>query len=313
MATDPVLLNVRDGVASITLNRPESGNALDLPVSGALLGILRQVAADDSARAVLLRGSGRKFCVGGDLRSMRAAPDRGAYVLELAHAAHDAVRALAALEKPVVTAVQGSAAGAGLSLTLLSDLVLADPQSVFVTAYTAVGLTPDCGQSWLLPRAVGVTRALDLTLTSRAISAQDAHALGIVSRIADQESLFTEAETLALKLAQAPAGALGHARALIRSGYADGFEAHLDREAETISRMAATEEAGTMINAFLTRKSLVNEHSPSPYSAAVLARCPAWLHLAPRLHRPHPGQVHCDEAVAPRRDPFPRAVGNDEV
>jgi 2-(1,2-epoxy-1,2-dihydrophenyl)acetyl-CoA isomerase len=140
MDTDPVLFAVRDGVAHITLNRPETGNALDVPVSRALLGRLQQVAADETAHVVLLTGSGRAFCAGGDLRSMQAAADRGAYVLELARAAHGAIRGLAALGKPVITAVQGSAAGAGLSLVLLSDLVLAAPDAVFVTAYTAVGL-----------------------------------------------------------------------------------------------------------------------------------------------------------------------------
>jgi 2-(1,2-epoxy-1,2-dihydrophenyl)acetyl-CoA isomerase len=185
---------------------------------------------------------------------MQAAADRGAYVPELVQAAHGAIRALSALEKPVITAIQGSAAGAGLSLALLSDLVLAAPESVFVTAYTAVGLTPDCGQSWLLPRTVGITRALDLMLTSRALPAQEAHALGIVSRVASQGDVLSEAQALALKIAKGPALALGQAKALIRSGYADGFGAHLDREAETISRMAATETAGTLIEAFLTRK-----------------------------------------------------------
>jgi len=255
MDTDPVLLEVRDGVAHVTLNRPETGNALDIPVSRALLGRLRQVAADETARVVLLTGQGRAFCAGGDLRSMQAAADRGAYVLELAQAAHAAVRGLAALDKPVVTAVQGSAAGAGLSLVLLSDLVLAAPDAVFITAYTAVGLTPDCGQSWLLPRAVGTTRALDLLLTSPAVAAPEAHALGIISRVAAQGSVFAEAEALALKLARGPATALGQARALVRSGQADGFDAHLDREAETIARMAATPMAGTLIGAFLARRS----------------------------------------------------------
>jgi len=254
MDTDPVLLEVRDGVAHVTLNRPETGNALDIPVSRALLGRLRQVAADETARVVLLTGQGRAFCAGGDLRSMQAAADRGAYVLELAQAAHAAVRGLAALDKPVVTAVQGSAAGAGLSLVLLSDLVLAAPDAVFVTAYTAVGLTPDCGQSWLLPRAVGTTRALDLLLTSPAVAAPEARALGIVSRVAGQDGVLAEAEALALKLARGPANALGQARTLVRAGYADGFDAHLDLEAETIARMAATPTAGLLIDAFLDRR-----------------------------------------------------------
>jgi 2-(1,2-epoxy-1,2-dihydrophenyl)acetyl-CoA isomerase len=126
-----VLLDVRDGVARITFNRPDSGNALDAAMALEFTEALQAVRADEAARAVLLTGNGRLFCAGGDLRAMHAAADRGAFLRELADAAHRAIRELAA---------------------------------TFVTAYTSVGLTPDCGQSWLLPRAVGLGRALDLTL-----------------------------------------------------------------------------------------------------------------------------------------------------
>jgi 2-(1,2-epoxy-1,2-dihydrophenyl)acetyl-CoA isomerase len=250
---DAVLLTVEDGVASITLNQPARGNALDLPLVRGLHRAVREAAADDRARVVLLTGNGRLFCGGGDLREMHAAADRGAFVHQLASAAHDAVRALAALEKPVVAAVQGSAAGAGFSLVLLCDLVLATPRTTFVTGYTAVGLTPDCGLSWLLPRAVGLSRALDLTLTSRKVTADQALAMGLVTRVVKDEELLADARGLCAGLARGPAHALGQARALLRSGYAAGFDEQLDREAETIGRMAATEATGALIDAFLAR------------------------------------------------------------
>lgn len=250
---DGVLLALEGGVATITLNQPASGNALDLRLVRGLDRALRDVAADDRARVVLLTGNGRLFCAGGDLRAMHAAADRGAFVHQLALAAHGAVRALAALEKPVVAAVHGSAAGAGFSLVLLSDLVLAAPRTTFVTGYTAVGLTPDCGLSWLLPRAVGLGRALDLTLTPRKLTADEALAMGLVTRVVKEDTLLQDARSLCAELAQGPAHALGQARALTRSGYAAGFDEQLDREAETIARMAATEATGALIASFLER------------------------------------------------------------
>jgi 2-(1,2-epoxy-1,2-dihydrophenyl)acetyl-CoA isomerase len=208
------------------------------------------IARDEVVRTVLLAGRGRMFCAGGDLRSMYAAENRGSFVHALALAAHDAVRALATLRKPIVAAVRGSAAGAGLSLALLADIVLADPGSSFLTAYTSVGLTPDCGQSWLLPRAVGTQRALELTLMPRRVSAEEAHALGIVSRVVAERDLIDEATAVAERLAAGPAHALGEARALIREAALEGFDAHLDLEAATIARMAASAEAGSLIASF---------------------------------------------------------------
>ncbi|GGM64341.1 hypothetical protein GCM10007977_077290 [Dactylosporangium sucinum] len=200
---------------------------------------------------MLLSGAGKLFCGGGDLRSMRAAADRGAYVRQLVDAAHAAVRELAALAKPVVVSVHGPAAGAGLSLLLLSDIVLAAPSASFTTAYTSVGLTPDCGQSWMLPRVIGLRRALDLTLIPRRLSAEEALELGIVSRVVDAESLTAEAHAVAERLAHGPAAALGAARWLLRAGFAEGFAEHLDREADAIARRAASDEAGTLISEFL--------------------------------------------------------------
>ncbi|UPK73971.1 enoyl-CoA hydratase-related protein [Nocardioidaceae bacterium SCSIO 66511] len=248
--SDSVRLDVHEGVARVTLNRPDNGNALDLDVAHRLLDVVQKVAADDDARVMLLRAEGRMFCAGGDLAAMRAAPDPGAYVAELAHAAHEAIRAIVALKKPIVAAVQGAAAGAGLSLVLLSDLVIAAERATFVTAYTAVGLTPDCGQSWLLPRAIGTGRAVDLMLNSPRLTAEKAVHLGVATEAVVDDVLENRAGETAARLATGPSHAFGHARWLIRSADAAGLDAHLDREAETIAAMAATDDTAALIESF---------------------------------------------------------------
>lgn len=253
-SADLVTLDVSGGVGHLALNAPDAGNVLDIPFATALKTRVDEAAGRADVGAVLLTGNGRFFSAGGDLKAMRAAPDRGAYVTDLVAAAHAAVRSLAALEKPVVAAVHGSAAGAGLSLVLLSDIVLTTPKTSFVTAYTAVGLTPDCGQSWLLPRAVGTSRALELMLTSRRFGGDEAVALGIAARAVPEESLLSEAHDVARSLAGPRSHALGSARALIRSGYAAGFDEHLDREQAAIAAAVATEATGALIDAFLAPK-----------------------------------------------------------
>lgn len=247
---DPVLLEVKDGIARITFNRPEANNALNLPLARAFARIVEEIEDDPAVRAVLLTGSGRMFSAGGDLRAMRGAPERGAFLAELVGAAHEGIRRFARLSKPVVCAVQGAAAGGGLSFVLLSDVVVAARSAKFTTAYTSVGLTPDCGQSWLLPRVVGLGRALGLTLLPRPVGAEEAQSLGIASLVVDDAQVLAEAVAIARKLASGPAHALGAARALLREGSLEGFEAQLDREARTIAAMAATPETGALIEGF---------------------------------------------------------------
>lgn len=251
---DPVLVRVEDGIGHVELNRPDASNAMDMPLTTGLRDALRRVAADDEVRVVLLTGRGRLFCAGGDLPAMTAAPDREAFLRELADALHEGVRVLDELDKPVVTGVQGAAAGAGFSLVLGSDLVVAGESASLVTAYAGVGLTPDGGQSWLLPRAVGLARALDLTLTSRRVGASEAHAWGIVTRVVPDEEVHEQARALARRLADGPAAALGRARRLLRDGAATAdLSAHLDAEAASIAAASAHPDSVRLIDAFLAR------------------------------------------------------------
>ncbi|WP_405148710.1 enoyl-CoA hydratase-related protein [Sphaerisporangium sp. NBC_01403] len=249
-----VLYEVADGVATIELDRPESSNALDLPMARALGDAAEAAAADPGVRCVLLLGRGRDFCAGGDVTAMYGAADRAGYVLELARTAHRAVLALAGLEVPVVAAVQGAAAGAGLALTLVADVVLAGESATFLTAYAQAGLTPDCGTSWLLPQVVGLRRALALTLTDRRLTAGEAADWGLVTDVHPDEELAKSARQAAARIAAGPFPALGRTRRLLRNAPARSLADQLGIEAATIAEAAASAAAGARLDAFVNGK-----------------------------------------------------------
>lgn len=253
MTESPVLYDVADGVATIELNRPTSSNALDLALCEAFLSAVTRADGDDSVKVVLLVGRGKLFCGGGDVAAMAAAPDRGAFLQELADAAHDVVRALDRLEKPVVAGVQGAAAGAGLALTLSADLVVAGESARFVAAYTGIGLTPDSGLSWLLPQAVGLKRALEMTLTNRRLTAAEAVEWGIATSTCLDDEVGDIARAIARKLADGPAHAYGQSRALLRSASGRSLTEHLDVEARAIAAASATPEATRLVEAFVSK------------------------------------------------------------
>ncbi|MDT0203231.1 enoyl-CoA hydratase/isomerase family protein [Nocardioides sp. AE5] len=247
--TDQITYAVSDGVARIELNRPEAANAFDMPTATLFGELIEKAAADDAVRAVLLTGAGKRFCAGGDVASMVQAENQADYLKELAVTLDAATQALAALEKPVVVAVQGAVAGAGLSVMLSGDIIIAAPGTKFVIAYPGVGLVPDVGASWLLPRAIGQQRALHLALTNTPIDAEKALDWGLVTEVGEA----ARAEELATTLAAGPVFALGQARRLIRHSWeTDRAGAGID-EAETIHRAVQTEDAQRLLEAFAKR------------------------------------------------------------
>lgn len=252
MTDDLVRLNVADGIATVELNRPEAANALDLPLAERLAEVVEQLEAPE-VRVVLLTGAGKRFCAGGDVRSFVAAEDQPAYLEQLASKADRVLQRLGELGKPVVAAVQGAVAGAGLAIMLTGDLVVAARGTKFVTAYAGIGLTPDCGLSWLLPRAVGQQRALELMLTGRTLTAAQAHDWGLVTEVVDDAAVLDRARELAQSLAAGPAFALGQARRLVRSSYSVSRAAAGSDEARTIARAVRTEDAQRLIGAFVSR------------------------------------------------------------
>lgn len=249
----PVVLTVADGVATIALNRPSVGNALDIPLSQALRVAVDEAGDRDDVRAVLVVGQGKRFCAGGDIASFVAAEDRGAHLNRLATIADTAVQRLETLDKPVVAAVQGAVAGAGLGLMLAADVVVAEESTKFVTAYAGIGLTPDCGVSYLLPRAVGQQRALDLLLTGRVLLAPEAAEWGLVSRVVADGAAHDEARTLAVTLAEGPSPAMGWARRLARQSWETSRSASGREEARTIALAAGSADAVSRVDVFLRR------------------------------------------------------------
>lgn len=251
---DPVLLDSRDGVATLTLNRPGNANSLDLPLATRLRDLAHEVAADDRVRCVVLTGNGRMFCAGGDVGSFTQVSDRKSYVSQLASTLHEAIIALVAMPKPLLVVVNGPAAGAGLSLALVGDVVIAARSAHFTAAYTKIGMTPDGGMTWLLPRLIGLRRAQEMILTNRRVSADEAEQLGVISRAVDDESLAQEGATVAGQLAAASTSALAVSRALLWEGATASLADQLEREASRIGEAADTADGREGVEAFLARR-----------------------------------------------------------
>lgn len=239
-----------NGLAHILLNRPHAANAIDLPTARAFGDAVSRARADDDARAVLVSGAGARFCAGGDVASMVAATDRAGHVFELAEVLDGALQELARMEKPVVAAVQGAVAGAGLGVMLSCDVVVADAGTRFVFAYPAVGLTPDCGVSWLLPRAVGQQRALELALTGRVLDAPAAMTWGLVTEVVADGAL-ERAAAVGQTWAAGPSGALGEARRLLRSSWDRSRAEAGAMESRTIARAVRSEHATDALESFM--------------------------------------------------------------
>ena len=248
-------LEHRDGLAVLSLRRPEAGNAISRELARELMGATSLLRSTPTVRAVLLVGEGKNFCVGGDIRGFAAAGgDLPAYIDELTTMFHTAISHLVRLEVPVVAAVQGNAAGGGLALACCCDVVVAAESARFVVAYSTIGLSPDGSSSMMLPRLIGLRRALDVALTNRPISAADALDWGLVSRVVPDDQLAGEAAELAATLARGPTKALGAAKRLLRDGWAEGLEVHMQREGATISALSGTADARDAIAAFLDKR-----------------------------------------------------------
>jgi 2-(1,2-epoxy-1,2-dihydrophenyl)acetyl-CoA isomerase len=245
-----------DGLATLTLARPDAGNAIDLALAQDLNTVTTAWSLDRRVRAVLLLGEGPNFCVGGDLKEFAARDeDRPLHLSDITTYLHAAMSRLMRLDAPVVAAVQGSAAGAGMSLAAAADLVLAGASSRFVMAYTAIGLTPDGSGTWSLPRLVGLRRALDLALTNRRLTAAEAVAEGLATRVVPDEDLATEALALARSLATGPTGALGAAKRLLRESLGRDLEAQLALETASLTAAAGSADSREGIAAFLEKRS----------------------------------------------------------
>lgn len=246
---------LRGNVAHLTLNRPQAANSLNLELARELMHAALSCDQDPAVRAVLLSGAGGTFCAGGDLKSFAAQGDALPYHLkEVTTYLHAAVSRFTRMDAPVIAAVHGSAAGAGLSLVCAADLVLAAESARFTMAYTWLALTPDGSSTYFLPRIVGLRRALELTLTNRMLSAEEAQQLGIVTRVVPDGDLPAAARALAEQLAAGPTRAFGSAKRLLHRGFNESLETQMELETRSIAELAASADGREGIKAFLEKR-----------------------------------------------------------
>lgn len=245
----------RDGVAVVTFDRPDAAHAMDLPTMRELMHAAIRCDEDPAIRAVVVTGSGRFFSAGGDLAAFESAGDEAGMLLkEMTTYFHAAISRFSRMDAPIVAAVNGIAAGAGLSLVAACDLAVAAESAQFTSAYTAAALTPDGSSTYFVPRLVGVRRAAELMLTNRRLSAGEALEWGLVNRVVPDERLMDEAMELARGLAEGPTLAYGAVKRMLHESLSGTLETQMESEARSIAAMSHTADGREGITAFLGKR-----------------------------------------------------------
>ncbi|MGE5130888.1 MAG: enoyl-CoA hydratase [Sphingomonadaceae bacterium] len=257
--SDGILLTREGGIATLTLNRPDALNVLDLPMMETLVAHSAALAADTSLRVVVLKGAGRHFMAGGDLKTfaaqLEAAPDtRRETFQRIVERLHPAIENLHRMPHAVIGALQGAVAGFGLSLTTACDLVVAADDAYFASAYRNIGLTPDGGGTWALGRIVGLRKALEIHLLSERFDAEEARRIGLVNRVVPRAELDATVAAMARSIAQGPAIALRNVKRMLRDASDRSLAMQLRAEAESFGECAAAPDFSEGISAFFEKR-----------------------------------------------------------
>jgi len=253
MNSERLLLTIDDGVARLVLSRPEAANAIDLAFAKELEAAAALIKSE-RVRVVVVTALGRQFCVGGDLKSFAKQDDVPAHIEEVTTHLHEGIATLSELDAPLIVAVNGAVAGAGLGLVCAADLVVAAESSTYLMAYTRLGLSPDGSTSWFLARHVGLHRALELSLTNRVLSAREALEWGIVTRVVTDDDVPEETESLVALLAAGPTASFGATKRLLRSASSNSLREHLGAEGASITSLARSADGAEGIRAFVERR-----------------------------------------------------------
>ena len=259
MPESPVLVETRDGVATLTLNRPRALNALDRALTLALREAVFAAEHDPQVRCVVIRG-GEHFMAGGDLKhfseliATRSSEEIRVQFEGFIHEVHALILSLRRMPKPAVASVSGAAAGFGMSLMMACDLALAADNAYFTLAYTLIGATPDGGSTYALPRIVGLKKAMEIALLGERFDAATAERLGLVNRVVPAAALEAETQKLAARLAAGPAAVYGRTKALINRSLEHSLESQLQREAEAFAQSAAEPDFAEGLRAFLDKR-----------------------------------------------------------
>jgi 2-(1,2-epoxy-1,2-dihydrophenyl)acetyl-CoA isomerase len=246
-------VEVADAVATLTLDRPDALNSLTVPLKEELARTLRSLARDPAVRVVVLTGAGRAFCAGQDLRE-RQQPDAAPLATEVRERYNPIILSMRRLEKPIIGAINGVAAGAGASIAFACDIRIAAEGASFILAFGRIGLVPDSGASWFLPRLVGPARATELALTNDPLSAADAERIGLVSRVVPADALAGEAHALAIRLAAGAPIALALTKRALNRSFDASLEDQLEYEAALQGIAGATDDHREGIDAFAAKR-----------------------------------------------------------
>lgn len=252
--TEPILIRREDPVAWLTFNRPERLNALDVPMAEAMLEAVRGLTADPTLRVIVMTGAGRAFMAGGDLASFRAAEDKPRAFRAVVDPGHAALKLLEQAPQIVIAAVNGAAAGGGLSIALSADLVVAAAGASFTFAYVRVGAPGDCGGTWMLPRLLGLRRALGFALLGRGMTASEALLAGLITEIVPDEELESATAAMAARIAAGPPLAQAELKRLMRRASETGYAEQLDAEAAAFERCAGTADFAEALDAFFDKR-----------------------------------------------------------
>ena len=253
---DTVLLEIDGAVATMTLNRPESLNAIDHVLAKDLRETAREAEMNSKVRCLVVRGSGPAFMAGGDIRAFkeRLSKNLDRYIIDVTHDLHDAIMAFRRMPKPVIASVHGAAAGAGFSLAMSCDMVIATEDAVFTLAYSVLGASPDGSSTYSLPRLVGYHRAMELMLLSDRFGVERAQELGLINFIVPKDELKAETKKLAERLSNGPTFAYGRAKALLGKSLERGIGDQLDAEAQNIMECSRTADFAEGVDAFLNKR-----------------------------------------------------------
>lgn len=253
-SSDPILLDIAAGVATVTLNRPSVLNALDVPMAQAFLAAIERISVRDDVRSILIKGAGRGFCAGGDVSQFSAGGDSGAAIDAIIQPFHAGLRLLDSLKQPSVACLHGAVAGGGFSLGIACDMVIAAENAKFTLAYTRIGATPDGSASYHLPRIVGARKALEIALLAETLDAGEALRLGLVNRVVPNDRVEAESMALAARLAAGPTQSYGAIKQMLKASGGNTLARQLEVEREAFGASTRTEDFREGVTAFLEKR-----------------------------------------------------------
>lgn len=256
--TTPTVISDFDhsnGVATLTFNRPDSLNAIDITMARNFLEAVRGLSVQQSLRCVVLRGAGRAFVAGGDIASMAAGQQQARQMVNAAlDSLNPAILLLRDIDAPIIASVKGVAAGAGLSLALMADLIIAEENARFLIAYNGIGAVPDCGGTWFLPHKIGAGRASEMMILDRTLNAREAQQWGLVTRVAPEDQFDEVLATTITKAAEGPGRAFGAFRRLVDQANGTTLADHLEAERQAFLEMTTTADFSEGVSAFLQKR-----------------------------------------------------------